>query len=43
MVFGGPKGDVRVPYYPTDTVADLIARINNSGADVSARLDREGR
>jgi flagellar hook-associated protein 1 FlgK len=31
-----------VPYYPEDTVADLISRINNSGADVVARLNRDG-
>jgi len=35
-------GERKVPYYPTDTVADIITRINNSGADVTARLDREG-
>jgi flagellar hook-associated protein 1 FlgK len=32
-----------IPYYAEDTVADLISRINNSGADVTARLNREGR
>jgi len=31
-----------IPYYPTDTVADIITRINNSGSEVTARLDREG-
>jgi flagellar hook-associated protein 1 FlgK len=36
-------GNVEVPYYPTDTVADIITRINNSGAEVVARLNREGR
>jgi flagellar hook-associated protein 1 FlgK len=34
--------NVEVPYYPTDTVADIITRINNSGAEVTARLNREG-
>lgn len=43
MVFSGSQGEVRIPYNPTDTVADVVARINNSGADVAARLDREGR
>jgi flagellar hook-associated protein 1 FlgK len=39
----GENGDrVQIPYYAEDTVADLIARINNSGADVAARLNREG-
>jgi flagellar hook-associated protein 1 FlgK len=36
-------GSREIPYYPTDTVADIIARINNSGAEVAARLNREGR
>jgi flagellar hook-associated protein 1 FlgK len=31
-----------IPYYPTDTVADIINRINNSGAEVTARLNRDG-
>ena len=35
-------GDRQVPYYPTDTVADVVARINNSGAEVTARLNRDG-
>jgi flagellar hook-associated protein 1 FlgK len=35
-------GVVNVPYYPTDTVADVLSRINNSGADVTARLNRDG-
>ena len=39
----GPRGDVSVPYYPTDTVSDLIARINNSGAEVTARLTSDGK
>ena len=37
------NGLIIVPYRPTDTVEDVIARINNSGADVVARLDRQGR
>ncbi|MDR1326074.1 MAG: flagellar hook-associated protein FlgK [Treponema sp.] len=37
------KGNVDVPYYTTDTVIDIVTRINNSGAEVTARLDREGR
>ncbi|MDR2398592.1 MAG: flagellar hook-associated protein FlgK [Spirochaetaceae bacterium] len=36
-------GETQVSYYPTDTVADIISRINNSGAEVVARLNREGR
>jgi flagellar hook-associated protein 1 FlgK len=36
-------GDIEVPYYATDTVIDIITRINNSGAEVVARLSREGK
>ncbi|MDL2228925.1 flagellar hook-associated protein FlgK [Treponema sp. OttesenSCG-928-L16] len=43
MTFSGMDGNVEVPYYATDTVSDVIQRINNSGAEVAARLDREGR
>jgi flagellar hook-associated protein 1 FlgK len=43
MVFAGPAGEVRVPYYPSDTVEDVVNRINHSGADIAARLDRDGR
>jgi flagellar hook-associated protein 1 FlgK len=44
MVFAGRRGEeVRVPYYPSDTVEDVVARINHSGAEIAARLDREGR
>ena len=35
-------GDRKIPYYPTDTVADIITRINNSGSEVTARLNRDG-
>ncbi|MDR1315390.1 MAG: flagellar hook-associated protein FlgK [Spirochaetales bacterium] len=43
MVFAGPGGETRVPYYPSDTVEDVVNRINHSGADIAARLDRDGR
>ena len=33
---------VEVPYYSTDTVSDIVTRINNSGAEVVARLNRDG-
>jgi flagellar hook-associated protein 1 FlgK len=39
---GSNGGNVRIPYYPTDTVADIVGRINNSGAEVVARLNRDG-
>jgi flagellar hook-associated protein 1 FlgK len=43
LTLPGKGGPVTVAYEPTDTVADVIDRINNSGAEVAARLDREGR
>ncbi|MDR2923965.1 MAG: flagellar hook-associated protein FlgK [Treponema sp.] len=43
ITLAGPNGDVQVPYYSTDTVADIISRINNSGAEVVARLNRDGK
>jgi flagellar hook-associated protein 1 FlgK len=42
MVFAGSAGQVSVPYYPSDTVEDVVNRINHSGADIAARLDRDG-
>ncbi|GHU88981.1 flagellar hook protein FlgK [Spirochaetia bacterium] len=42
ITLSGAEGDINVPYYPTDTVDDIISRINNSGAEVVARLNREG-
>ncbi len=43
LTLSGPSGNVTVRYFPTDTVEALVSRINNSGAEVVARLDREGR
>lgn len=43
LILPGPKGNIRVPYQATDTVGDVIQRINTSGAEITARLDREGR
>jgi flagellar hook-associated protein 1 FlgK len=37
------KGVAEIAYHPTDTVADLVSRINHAGAEVTARLTREGR
>jgi flagellar hook-associated protein 1 FlgK len=43
LSLSGPDGgNVRIPYYSTDTVQDIISRINNSGAEVTARLNRDG-
>ncbi len=40
MTFNGTEGNVSVTYYPTDTVEDVINRINDSNAEVKAYLDR---
>ncbi len=40
MTLSGPDGNVNVPYYPTDTVEEVINRINDSNAEVKAYLDR---
>jgi flagellar hook-associated protein 1 FlgK len=43
ITLSGASGDVRVPYYSTDTVSDIISRVNNAGSEVVARLNRDGR
>ena len=43
MTLASPEGTMELEYYPTDTVKDLVNRINTSGAEVSARLSREGK
>jgi len=43
ITLSGADSNVQIPYYPTDTVTDIITRINNSGAEVVARLNREGK
>ncbi|ULQ59751.1 flagellar hook-associated protein FlgK [Brucepastera parasyntrophica] len=43
ITLSAAEGNVQVPYYPTDMVSDVVARINNSGAEVVASLDRDGR
>jgi flagellar hook-associated protein 1 FlgK len=42
ITLSAAEGNINVPYYPTDTVTDIITRINNSGAEVVARLNRDG-
>jgi flagellar hook-associated protein 1 FlgK len=37
------SGPIEVPYNPTDTVADLVARINHAGGEVTARLTLDGK
>jgi flagellar hook-associated protein 1 FlgK len=43
MSLSGPEGLVQIDYRPTDTVEEVVKRINTSGAEVVARLDRNGR
>ena len=43
LTLPGRDGTVSVDYHPTDTVEDLIARINLSGSEVVARLNSEGK
>jgi flagellar hook-associated protein 1 FlgK len=43
LTLPGREALVKVEYHPTDTVEDLINRINLSGAEVVARLNSEGR
>ncbi len=40
MTFSGSTGNVQVPYFPTDTVETVIARINDSTSEVKAYLDK---
>jgi flagellar hook-associated protein 1 FlgK len=42
ITLSAANGNVQIPYYSTDTVSDIIVRINNSGAEVVARLNRNG-
>ncbi|MFW5776035.1 MAG: FlgK family flagellar hook-associated protein, partial [Spirochaetota bacterium] len=43
LTLSGPSGLVSIDYAPTDTVADVINRINHSSSEVVARLDYDGR
>ncbi|HTO22043.1 MAG TPA: flagellin hook IN motif-containing protein, partial [Spirochaetia bacterium] len=43
LTLPGRQGNVSVDYKATDTVEDLITRINLSGAEVVARLNSEGK
>ena len=40
MTFSGIDGQVQVPYFHTDTVETVIARINDSTSEVKAYLDK---
>jgi len=43
ITLSGSGRMVDVRYYSTDTVSDIVARINNSGAEVVAHINREGK
>ena len=43
LTLSAPGGLVTVDYRATDTVSDIISRINFSSSEVVARLDNEGR
>ena len=43
MTLSGPSGIVEIGYSATDTVGDVISRINFSSSEVVARLDNTGR
>lgn len=36
------EGTTDINYFPTDTVDDIVSRINNSGSDITASLNRNG-
>ena len=42
MQLSGASGNIGVDYFPTDTVNDIVKKINLSGSEVVARLDRNG-
>ncbi len=43
MTLPAAQGNVQVRYFPTDTVEDIVSRINLSGSEVVARLNFEGK
>ncbi|MGO9310819.1 MAG: flagellar hook-associated protein FlgK [Spirochaetia bacterium] len=43
LTLPGRQGNVTVDYRPTDTVEDLITRVNLSGSEVVARLNSDGK
>ncbi len=40
MILSGKNGNITVPYHSTDTIEEVIARINDSDGEVKAYLDR---
>ena len=43
MTLSGAEGPVTIDYFPTDTVEDIIKRINTSGSEIMAGLDLNGK
>ncbi len=43
MTLAGADENINLDYYPTDTVQDVIDRINNSTARINAVLDQDGK
>ncbi|MBN1649090.1 MAG: flagellar hook-associated protein FlgK [Spirochaetales bacterium] len=43
MIIQGPDGNISIDYYPTDTVFDIIHKINTAGAEIKASLNAEGK
>lgn len=43
LTLPGKTGTLTLDYKASDTVGDLVNRINNAGAEISARLDLDGR
>ncbi|MBQ7537758.1 MAG: flagellar hook-associated protein FlgK [Treponema sp.] len=41
MTLSGKNGTISVPYHATDTIAEVVARINDSDGEVKAYLDRD--
>ena len=41
MTLSGKSGTISVPYHATDTIEEVVARINDSDGEVKAYLDRE--
>ncbi|RQV98512.1 MAG: flagellar hook-associated protein FlgK [Calditrichaeota bacterium] len=40
LTLSGPSGNMEIEYFPADTVEDIVKRINLSGSEVVARLNR---
>ena len=43
MKLSGKNGTITVPYHATDTIEEVVARINDSDGEVKAYLDRNNR